>query len=55
VIGYAVYLYYRFPLSLRTVEEMLAQREIAVSRGTIRRWGLKFGHELAARIRRRLP
>jgi putative transposase len=55
VIGYAVYLYYRFPLSLRMVEEMLALRGIVVSHEAVRRWGLKFGREYAARIRRRLP
>jgi putative transposase len=37
VISYAVWLYYRFPLSLRMVEEMLAVRGIAVSHETIRK------------------
>ena len=55
VIGHAVWLYFRFPLSLRMVEEMLAARGIVVSHETVRRWALKFGQEFANRIRRRLP
>ncbi len=39
VIAHAVWLYFRFPLSLRMVEEMLAARSIVVSHETIRRWG----------------
>ncbi len=37
VISYAVYLYFRFPVSLRTMEEMLLERGIVVSYETIRR------------------
>ncbi len=55
VISQAVWLYFRFPLSLRMVEEMLAARGILVSHETVRRWALKFGQEFANRIRRRLP
>ena len=55
VIGHAVWLYFRFPLSLRMVEEMLAARGIAVSHETVRQWALKFGRGFANRIRRRLP
>jgi len=55
VISYAVYLYFRFPLSLRMVEEMLAVRGIEVSYETVRKWGLKFGPEIANRICRRRP
>jgi putative transposase len=55
VIGHAVWLYFRFPLSLRMVEEMLAARGIAVSHETVRQWARKFGQEFANRIRRRLP
>jgi putative transposase len=55
VIGHAVWLYFRFPLSLRMVEEMLAARGIVVSHETVRQWALKFGQEFADRIRRRLP
>src|ERR687889_310491 len=55
VIGHAVWLYFRFPLSLRMVEEMLAARGIMVSHETVRRWALKFGQNFANQIRRRLP
>src|SRR6266480_6006440 len=55
VIGYAVWLYFRFPLSLRMVEEMLAARGIEVSHETVRQWAEKFGREFANRIRRRAP
>src|SRR5690349_90996 len=55
LISYTVWLYFRFPLSLRMVEEMLAFRGIVVSHETIRQWGLKFGQEFANIIRRRLP
>src|SRR5512134_3465183 len=55
VIGYAVWLYFRFPLSLRMVEEMLAVRGIVVSHETVRQWGRKFGREIANGIRRRAP
>jgi putative transposase len=55
VISHAVWLYFRFPLSLRMVEEMLAARGIIVSHETIRQWALKFGQAVANRIRRRLP
>lgn len=53
VIAQAVWLYFRFPLSLRMVEEMLAERGIVFSHETIRRWALKFGAIYAAEIRRR--
>lgn len=43
IIAHAVWLCYRFPLSLRLVEEMLLERGIVVSSETIRRWGKKFG------------
>jgi putative transposase len=55
VISQAVWLYFRFPLGLRMVEEMLAARGIIVSHETVRRWALKFGQAFANRIRRRLP
>src|ERR687884_1190029 len=55
VIGHAVWLYFRFPLGLRMVEEMLAARGITVSHETVRQWGLKFGQAFANEIRRRLP
>ncbi len=55
VISHAVWLYFRFPLSLRMVEEMLAARGIIVSHETVRQWALRFGQDFANRIRRRLP
>ena len=55
VISYAVWLYFRFPLSLRMVEEMLAARGVEVTHETIRQWAEKFGREYAAALRRRAP
>ena len=55
VISHAVWLYFRFPLSLRMVEEMLAARGILVSHETVRQWALKFGQGFANQVRRRLP
>src|SRR5215218_451884 len=55
VISYAIWLYFRFPLSLRMVEEMLAARGIEVSHETVRQWAMKFGQGYANQIRRRLP
>src|SRR4051795_12326060 len=55
IISHAVWLYFRFPLSLRMVEEMLAARGIIVSHESVRQWALKFGQDFANRIRRRLP
>jgi putative transposase len=55
VISHAVWLYFRFPLSLRHVDEILAARGIAVSHETVRQWALKFGQAFANQIRRRLP
>src|SRR3954467_5470689 len=55
IISHAIWLYFRFPLSLRMVEEMLAARGILVSHETVRQWALKFGQVFANQIRRRLP
>ena len=55
IISHALWLYFRFPLSLRMVEEMLAARGIVVSHETVRQWALKFGQDFANRIRRGLP
>ena len=51
----AVRLDFRFPLGLRSVEEMLAARGIILSHETVRQWALKFGQDFADRIRQRLP
>ncbi len=53
VIHRAVWLYFRFLLSFRNVEEMLAERGIDASYETIRRWVLKFGPAIASNIRSR--
>jgi len=55
IIARAVWLYYRFPLSLRHVEEMLLERGIVVSYETIRRWGRKHGPGYVRRLRRKQP
>jgi putative transposase len=55
IISHAVWLYFRFPLSLRHVDEIPAARGIVVSHETVRQWGLKFGQVFANQIRRRLP
>ena len=54
IISHAVWLYFRFPLSLRMVDELLAARGIVVSHETVRQWALKFGQGFANQIRRRL-
>jgi len=53
IIGHAVWLYFRFPLSLRMIEDMLAARGIIVSHQTVRLWAEKFGRTFANQIRRR--
>jgi len=55
IISHSVWLYFRFPLSLRMVDELLAARGIIVSHETVRQWSLKFGQGFANQIRRRLP
>jgi transposase-like protein len=53
VIQQAVWLCFRFTLSIRDVEELLVQRGIEVSRETARCWAIKFGALIAANLRRR--
>src|SRR5512145_2168967 len=55
VIRLGVWLYYRFTLSLRDVEHLLAERGIDVTYETIRCWANKFGPAIAANIRRARP
>lgn len=55
IIQHAVWLYFRFALSYRDIEDMLAERGIDVSYETVRRWALKFGRIYARQIRRRRP
>lgn len=52
VIRYAVWLYYRFTMSLRDVEDLLAERGIDVTYETVRCWANKFGPAIAANIRK---
>jgi putative transposase len=53
IISHAVWLYFRFSLSFRDVEELLAQRGIVVSYETVRQWCLNFGQTYANELRRR--
>ncbi len=53
IISHAVWLYYRFGLSFRDVEDLLAQRGITVTYEAIRQWCRKFGLDYARRLRRR--
>ena len=55
IIQHAVGLYYRFTLSFRVVEDLLAERGIDVSYETIRRWAQKFGRAFANRLQRGRP
>jgi putative transposase len=55
VIRHAIWLYFRFTLSFRDVEELLAQRGIEVSYETIRCWTMKFGPQIARNLKRRRP
>jgi phosphofructokinase len=55
VIGHAVWLYHRFALSLRDVEELMLARGVVVTYETIRSWCAKFGPDYAAQLRRWRP
>ena len=55
IIQHAVWLYFRFPLSFRDVEDLLAERGIDVSYETVRRWSVKFGLAYAKRLRSSHP
>ena len=55
IISHAVWLYHRFALSHRDVEELLAERGVQVSYEAIRLWCHRFGPLLAAELRRRYP
>ena len=55
IIQQAIWLYYRFTLSFRDVEDLLAERGIIVSYETIRRWVNHFGPMVAADLRKRRP
>ena len=53
IIAHCVWLYFRFSLSFRDIQEMMLERGIEVSHEAIRLWCLKFGAEYARRLRRR--
>jgi putative transposase len=53
IIGYAVWVYHRFCLSFRDVEDLLAERGIIVSYEAIRRWCWKFGPDYARRLKKK--
>ena len=53
IISHCVWLYHRFGLSFREVEELLFERGVLLSYETVRRWCLKFGPEYARRLKRR--
>jgi putative transposase len=55
IIQQAIWLYLRFTLSFRDVEDLLAERGILVSYETVRRWVNHFGPKIAADLRRRRP
>lgn len=55
LIMHAVWLYARFTLSYRDVEDLLAERGLDVSYETVRRWFLKFGSQAAVRLRSNKP
>lgn len=51
IIGHCVWLYFRFTLSFRDVEEMMNERGVTVSYESVREWCLKFGGAYAKRMR----
>jgi len=53
IISHGVWLYYRFPLSYRDVQELLFERGIDVTHEAIRQWCLKFGQDYANRLKHR--
>ena len=55
IISHAVWLYFRFPLSRRDMEELLFVRGVIVSYEAIRKWRRKFGQAYANQLRRRRP
>src|SRR5687767_15048695 len=55
IISHAVWLYFRFCLSFRDVEELLFERGVVVTYEAIRKWCRKFGQQYANQLRRRRP
>ena len=52
-ISHAVWLYHRFTLSLRDIEDLLAERNVIVSYESVRQWCVRFGLDYAKRLRKR--
>src|SRR4029078_6025477 len=55
IISHSVWLYFRFALSFRDVEELLAMRGVTITYETVREWYLNFGQTYANNLRRRSP
>jgi transposase-like protein len=55
IIRHSIWLYARFSLSFRDIEDLLAERGLDISYETVRRWFLKFGTPIAANLRRTRP
>jgi putative transposase len=55
IISHVVWLYFRFSLSFRDIEDLMASRGVIVTYETIRQWTLRFGQQYAAELRRRQP
>src|SRR5713226_9986947 len=55
IISHAVWLYFRFCLSFRDVEELVFERGVVVTYEAIRKWCRKFGHQYANQLRHRRP
>ena len=53
IISHAVWLYHRFTLSLRDIEDLLAERNVIVSYESVRQWCTRFGLDYAKRLRKR--
>src|SRR5438132_13821188 len=53
IISYCVWLYFRFSVSYRDIEELMAERGVTVTYESIRAWCFKFGQDYAKRIRAR--
>ena len=53
IISHCVWLYHRFGMSFREIEEPLFERGVVLSYETVRRWCLKFGSEYARHLKRR--
>ena len=55
IISHVVWLYFRFSLSFRDIEELMASRGVIITYETIRQWTLRFGQQFANELRRRQP